>query len=102
MLLTCLITQWANEEIKAYLSTQKFTLFNPLKLPSLRSAVIIGLGLSLLLCADSYLTMVLAGFLAISSKFIFSFKDEHFFNPANFGIISALTLTPDAWVSPGQ
>ncbi|MBA2750283.1 MAG: hypothetical protein H0U45_16530 [Tatlockia sp.] len=102
MLLTCLITQWANEEIKTYLSTQKFSLSNPLKLPSLRSAVITGLGLSLLLRADSYLTMVLAGFLAISSTFIFKFNDKHFFNSANFGIISALTLTPNAWVSPGQ
>ena len=102
LLLTCLITQWASEEIKACLSTQKFTLANPLNLPSLRSAVITGLGLSLLLRADSYLTMVLAGFLAISSKFIFNFNEKHFFNPANFGIISVLTLTPDAWVSPGQ
>ncbi len=102
LLITCLISQWFNEELKTYLSTKKLNLSNPLKLPSLRSAIITALGLSLLLRADSYLTMMLAGFLAISSKFIFKANDKHFFNPANFGIISVLTLTSDAWVSPGQ
>lgn len=35
-------------------------------------------------------------------KFVFKIGDKHFFNPANAGIISALILTLDAWVSPGQ
>lgn len=39
---------------------------------------------------------------AIASKFVFSFGEKHFFNPANFGIIFALLLTNNAWVSPGQ
>lgn len=73
------------------------------KLPlSLRSAGITALGLCLLLRADHYTTMVLAGVAAILSKFLFQVRGKHFFNPANFGIISALVLTPDAWVSPGQ
>jgi Na+-transporting NADH:ubiquinone oxidoreductase subunit NqrB len=46
--------------------------------------------------------MVLAGSLAILSKFLFRVDCKHFFNPANFGIVAALVLTPDAWVSPGQ
>jgi Na+-transporting NADH:ubiquinone oxidoreductase subunit NqrB len=46
--------------------------------------------------------MLLAAGLAIASKFIFRVRGKHFFNPANFGIIAALTLTKDAWVSPGQ
>jgi Na+-transporting NADH:ubiquinone oxidoreductase subunit NqrB len=46
--------------------------------------------------------MMLAGSLAISSKFLLQVEKKHFFNPANFGIIAALILTPDAWVSPGQ
>jgi Na+-transporting NADH:ubiquinone oxidoreductase subunit NqrB len=29
-------------------------------------------------------------------------KGKHWFNPANFGIIAALLLTNDAWISPGQ
>lgn len=69
---------------------------------SIRSAIITSLGLSLLLRADHYSTFVLAGIFAISSKFLLQFQQKHFFNPANFGIISALILTPDAWVSPGQ
>jgi Na+-transporting NADH:ubiquinone oxidoreductase subunit NqrB len=46
--------------------------------------------------------MLLAGSLAILSKFLFQVERKHFFNPANFGIIAALLLTNDAWVSPGQ
>ncbi|MEH1811327.1 MAG: RnfABCDGE type electron transport complex subunit D [Nostoc sp.] len=70
--------------------------------PNFRSALITSLGLSLLLRADHWTTMAIAAVLAIVSKFIFQVGDKHFFNPANFGIISALILTPDAWVSPGQ
>jgi len=68
----------------------------------LPSAVITALGLCLLLRAGSYSTMIMAGFGAIASKFIFRIGDKHWFNPANFGIIVALLFTPDAWVSPGQ
>ncbi|WP_310425948.1 RnfABCDGE type electron transport complex subunit D [Chamaesiphon sp. VAR_48_metabat_135_sub] len=71
-------------------------------LPTLKSALITSLGLSLLLRADRVSTMLLAGILAIASKFIFTTNKKHWFNPANFGIIIALILTPDAWVSPGQ
>ncbi|MEQ9368819.1 MAG: RnfABCDGE type electron transport complex subunit D [Coleofasciculus chthonoplastes F3-SA18-01] len=69
---------------------------------SLKSAMITALGLSLLLRVDQYSTMILAGVLAILSKFLFRFQGKHFLNPANFGIISVLILTKDAWVSPGQ
>ena len=71
-------------------------------IPSLRSALITALGLCLLLRANSYATVVLASCLAIASKFICRWEGKHFFNPANFGIIAALLLTNDAWVSPGQ
>jgi Na+-transporting NADH:ubiquinone oxidoreductase subunit NqrB len=73
---------------------------NPL--PALKSALITSLGLALLLRADRLSTMAIAGMLAIASKFIFTLDRKHWFNPANFGIIAALILTPDAWVSPGQ
>ncbi|NJK41098.1 MAG: Na+-transporting NADH:ubiquinone oxidoreductase, subunit NqrB [Acaryochloridaceae cyanobacterium SU_2_1] len=67
-----------------------------------RSALITGLGLSLLLRTDHCTTMALAATLAILSKFCLQVKGKHFFNPANFGIIAVLILTEDAWVSPGQ
>ncbi|MBW4521798.1 MAG: RnfABCDGE type electron transport complex subunit D [Scytolyngbya sp. HA4215-MV1] len=69
---------------------------------SLLSALITSLGLSLLLRADSYSTLMLASGIAIVSKFLLRVRGKHIFNPANFGIIAALLLTPDAWVSPGQ
>jgi Na+-transporting NADH:ubiquinone oxidoreductase subunit NqrB len=68
----------------------------------LPSAAITGLGLSLLLRADCASTMILAGALAILSKFLVRYRGKHIFNPANFGIIAALCCTTDAWVSPGQ
>lgn len=69
---------------------------------SWRSAIITGLGLCLLLRGNEPQTMAVAACLAIASKFLFCYRGKHFFNPANFGIISALILTQDAWVSPGQ
>jgi Na+-transporting NADH:ubiquinone oxidoreductase subunit NqrB len=68
----------------------------------LPSAVITGLGLSLLLRCDHPHTMVLAGCLSITSKFVLRYHNKHLFNPANFGIIASLLLSNDAWVSPGQ
>lgn len=67
-----------------------------------RSPLITALGLSLLLRTDHIATMAFAASIAIASKFLFKTNDKHFFNPANLGIIAALTLTNDAWVSPGQ
>ncbi|MEM9009102.1 MAG: RnfABCDGE type electron transport complex subunit D, partial [Cyanobacteria bacterium P01_F01_bin.86] len=67
-----------------------------------RSPLITALGLSLLLRVDHLPTMALATFAAIASKFLLKVENKHFFNPANFGIIIALTFTQDAWVSPGQ
>ena len=120
--LSCLITQWllssivesAKRKDESYFSLSRDAepkfIFNglissgisPKVLNSLRSAVITALGLCLLLRGNSYQTMILAGSLAIASKFLFRWRSKHFFNPANFGIISALILTNDAWVSPGQ
>lgn len=93
---TCLLTQYIS--LKLWSISQE----SPATPISLKSAIITGLGLSLLLRVDQYTTMMLAGGLAILSKFLFRFQGKHFFNPANFGIISVLILTNDAWVSPGQ
>ncbi|MBD2454582.1 RnfABCDGE type electron transport complex subunit D [Nostoc sp. FACHB-87] len=90
---SCLSTQWILSKLNSQEPEQKL---------NLRSALITSLGLSLLLRADHWTTMMLAGVSAIASKFCFKVGDKHFFNPGNFGIITALTLTSDAWVSPGQ
>ncbi len=113
MVASCLMTQWLLSAMVEYAKrSREYTLANiyselnilvsPKVLISLRSALITSLGLCLLLRSNSHQTMMIAGFLAISSKFLFRHHHKHFFNPANFGIIAAVTLTNDAWVSPGQ
>lgn len=69
---------------------------------ALPSALITGLGLTLLLRTNHYSIMMLAATAAILSKFLLRVRDKHIFNPANFGIIVALMFTSEAWVSPGQ
>jgi Na+-transporting NADH:ubiquinone oxidoreductase subunit NqrB len=69
---------------------------------SLRSALITSISLSLLLRTDHWYTMAFAASVAILSKFLIRVNHKHLFNPANVGIIAALVLTQDAWVSPGQ
>ncbi len=111
-IVTCVSTQWLLSFVIGHLSLVichwslvighwSFVTDKEQKI-NFRSAVITSLGLSLLLRADHWTTMALAAASAIASKFVFKVDDKHFFNPANFGIISALALTPDAWVSPGQ
>jgi Na+-transporting NADH:ubiquinone oxidoreductase subunit NqrB len=66
------------------------------------SPVITALGLSLILRTDHWQTMALASTAAISSKFLLQINGKHLFNPANFGIVTVLLFTHDAWISPGQ
>jgi Na+-transporting NADH:ubiquinone oxidoreductase subunit NqrB len=94
---SCLLTQIIADFISKKIRENERSLFY-----NLPSALITSLGLSLLLRCNDYHTMILAGILAILSKFLLQFQHKHFFNPANFGIISVLLLTSDAWVSPGQ
>lgn len=99
LFITCLSTQWL---LSLVISHWSLVPKDTGLMINVRSPLITSLGLSLLLRADDWTTMALAGFCAIASKFFFKIGDKHLFNPANFGIISALALTPDAWVSPGQ
>lgn len=100
-LLSCLVTQGVLSLLK-HASSKPSCSYPPALQISWRSATITALGLCLLLRANSYGTMAIAACFAIASKFLFQYRGKHFFNPANFGIIAALTLTHDAWVSPGQ
>lgn len=68
---------------------------------TLKSALITGLGLSLLLKSGVWWAPALAAAAAIGSKFLIRYKGKHLFNPANLGVVVAL-LTGQAWVSPGQ
>ena len=66
------------------------------------SAVFTCFGLSILLRADSLWVHPIAAALAISAKFVIRFRGKHLYNPANLGVILAISLFPGAWISPGQ
>jgi Na+-transporting NADH:ubiquinone oxidoreductase subunit NqrB len=66
------------------------------------SAVVTCCGLSLLLRSDTLWAHPLAAALAMSSKFLLRVRGKHVYNPANLGVIVALSLLPGTWVSPGQ
>ena len=99
---TAILTALVTQGLLSCSLTPKETLRERLRSANWRSPLITALGLSLLLRTDHIVTMAFAASIAIASKFLFKTNDKHFFNPANLGIIAALTLTNDAWVSPGQ
>ncbi|HUI98362.1 MAG TPA: RnfABCDGE type electron transport complex subunit D [Xanthobacteraceae bacterium] len=69
----------------------------------LRSALITGLSLSLLLRADAPLIHAAAAAIAIASKFVLRFHGKHVFNPAGLAIVVLLLVAPGhVWISPGQ
>ena len=68
----------------------------------LLSALITCFGLSILLRADSLWVHPLIAALALSAKFVVRVRGKHLFNPANLGVIAAITLLPGTWISPGQ
>ncbi len=86
----CLVFQ----AIGIALTTRNFT--------SLKSALISSLSLCLMFKANEWYTIVLAAFLTIGSKYLIRYQKKHIFNPTNFGIIVAILLSGDAWISPGQ
>ncbi len=91
----------------AGLATQVFWV-RRLNLPQVGvlSALITCFGLSILLRADSIWVHPLIAVLALSTKFVVRVSDKlgskHLFNPANLGVIAAITLLPGTWISPGQ
>jgi enediyne biosynthesis protein E5 len=68
----------------------------------LRSPLITGLSLSLLLRADAAWLHALAGMIGIASKFVFRVDGKHIWNPAGFAIVVLLFTSNDVWISPGQ
>jgi Na+-transporting NADH:ubiquinone oxidoreductase subunit NqrB len=66
------------------------------------SAIVTCCGLSLLLRADSLWVHPVAAALAMSSKFLLRINGKHVYNPANLGVIAAITVLPGTWVSSGQ
>lgn len=68
-----------------------------------RSALISGLSLCLLCRTNAWWLAALAGFIAISSKFVLRWRGKHVFNPTNLALVVLMLTTNGAvWVSPGQ
>ncbi len=73
------------------------------KIPlDLRSPLITGLSLSLLLRAEEPWMHAVAGVIAISSKFLLRINGKHVFNPAGLAIVVLLSSSSGVWISPGQ
>jgi enediyne biosynthesis protein E5 len=68
----------------------------------LRSPLITGLSLSLLLRADALWLHAAAGAIAIVSKFLLRIEGKHIWNPAGFAIVVLLATPAGVWISPGQ
>src|ERR1043165_5523059 len=69
----------------------------------LRSPLITGLSLSLLLRTEEPLIHAAAGIIAIGSKFALRIDGKHIWNPAGFAIVVLLFATPGlVWIWPGS
>jgi Na+-transporting NADH:ubiquinone oxidoreductase subunit NqrB len=68
----------------------------------LRSPLITGLSLSLLLRADALWLHAAAAAIAIGSKFLLRIDGKHVFNPAGLAIVVLLFTSKGVWISPGQ
>ena len=89
LLLTVLATQAIGDRIEG-------------RPPNLRSALISGLSLCLLLRTNRTDLALLAAVITIAAKFVVRYRGKHIFNPTNGGIVAMLLLTDQVWVSPGQ
>jgi Na+-transporting NADH:ubiquinone oxidoreductase subunit NqrB len=66
------------------------------------SVLISSFGLSLLLKTNYWWVAVFASTVSILSKYILRINGKHIFNPSALGIVVALLVTGQAWISPGQ
>ena len=74
-----------------------YSWFDRGRVVNLLSAYISGISLTLLIKPQGGLLwpFALGGFLAISSKYVLRYRDNHLWNPTNFAICALLLLVPD-------
>jgi enediyne biosynthesis protein E5 len=67
------------------------------KVANLQSAYISGISLTLLIKPQgaALWPFVLGGFLAIASKYVLQYRDNHLWNPTNFAIVVLLLVAPE-------
>jgi Na+-transporting NADH:ubiquinone oxidoreductase subunit NqrB len=68
----------------------------------LPSVIISSFGLSLLLKTNVWWVAVFAAAVSIASKYLIRINGKHIFNPSALGIVAAVYVTQNAWISPGQ
>lgn len=93
----CLLFQYTAESIKAkrFLGPGSFNRWG-------FSVLISAMSLCLLLKVNHWSVSLLAAFITVASKYLFRFRQKHIFNPSAIGIVAAIYLTGNAWLSPGQ
>lgn len=69
---------------------------------NVRSALISGLSLCLLLRTNRTDLAMAAAAIAIAGKFLIRFNGKHVFNPTNGGLVAMMLMTDQVWVSPAQ
>jgi Na+-transporting NADH:ubiquinone oxidoreductase subunit NqrB len=69
---------------------------------NVKSALISGLSLCLLLRTNDPRLAALAAVVTVAGKFLVRFRGKHIFNPTNGGLVAMMLVTHRVWVSPGQ
>jgi Na+-transporting NADH:ubiquinone oxidoreductase subunit NqrB len=69
---------------------------------NVRSALISGLSLCLLLRTNRTDLAIAAAVVTVAAKFLVRTRGKHIFNPTNGGLVAMLLMTDQVWVSPGQ
>ena len=87
---TALATQWIGSRLSG------LPRFDPL------SPLISAFSLALLLRTGDEWLATAAAVIAIGSKFVARHRGKHLFNPTNLALVTLMSVTDRAWVSPGQ
>ena len=99
---TYFITSLSVQFICEYFSGKKHLPFLQRLKNGIPSVLISSFGLSLLLKTNYWWVAVFAAAVSILSKYIIRINGKHIFNPSALGIVLAIVLTGNAWISPGQ
>jgi Na+-transporting NADH:ubiquinone oxidoreductase subunit NqrB len=100
--ITYFITSLAVQFVCEYLLGKKNIPFLQRLKNGIPSVLISSFGLSLLLKTNYWWVAVFAATVSILSKYIIRINGKHVFNPSALGIVVAISLTGNAWISPGQ
>ena len=90
LVVAALATQWIGTRMSG------LPRFDPL------SPLISAFSLALLLRTGDEWLAVAGAVLAIASKFVARHRGKHLFNPTNVALVTLMSVTDRAWVSPGQ